>query len=378
MKVLLLGKPELFNIMGGDRVQIEQTAENLRLLGVDVDIKTGIVKDLDKYDIVHVFQLDWNLESYFQIKEAKKHGKLVVFSPIHHSVAELKKFDDEYVFDFRRLSKILFKDQFNRDLFKEFYRSLFKPSRLWIVLYAALHGVKNMSISSLKNSDVILVQTVREADDLKKTFNLDLKCEVVKNGVSKIYIDRDFSNETSPLGYSNYILCVGRIEPRKNQLSVIEAVESIRREEKLDLKLVFIGSKAKNKHFEYTSIFDRKVKSNNWISYISHVDYVKMPVYYHFAKVGVSASWFETTGLTSIEALFCGANAVAAGERAKEYLGDYVSYCDPSSVASIKQAILKEYLAPQPQLDDNLKTEYTWENAAKTTLAVYNKILESK
>ncbi|GIW69594.1 MAG: hypothetical protein KatS3mg101_0341 [Patescibacteria group bacterium] len=37
-----------------------------------------------------------------------------------------------------------------------------------------------------------------------------------------------------------------------------------------------------------------------------------MPDYYRNAKVCVSASWFETTGLTSLEALFCGTNAVAA------------------------------------------------------------------
>jgi glycosyltransferase involved in cell wall biosynthesis len=364
--------------MAGDRVQIEQTAANLKKLGVDVEIKTGIVKDLSQYDIVHVFQLDWNLESYFQIKEAKKQNKIVVFSPIHHNIDELKKFDDEFVFDFRRVSKVLFKDQFNRDLFKEFYRVLFKPSRLWIVIYAAFHGVKNMSISALKNSDIILVQTDNEAKDLRRTFGVDIKCEIVKNGVSELYREKNFDTQTSPIGIRDYIICVGRIEPRKNQLSVIQAVHKLRKESNLDLQLLFIGAKAKNKHFEYTSIFDNYLKENSWIKHISIVPYDQMPRYYYFAKVGVSASWFETTGLTSIEALFCGANAVAAGERAKEYLGNYASYCDPSNIDSIKEAILKEFQSSRTVLPQEFRNEYTWENTAKSTLAVYNKLLESK
>ena len=378
MKVLLLGKPELFNVMAGDRVQVEQTAENLKNLAVDVTIKTGIVKDVSTYDIVHVFQLDWNLECFFQIKTAKKQNKLVVFSPIHHNLEELKRFDDEYAFDFRRISRVLFKNQFHRDLFKEFYRALFRPSRLWIVIFAAFYGVKKMSIQALKGSDIILVQTAKEAEDLKRTFGLNLICEIVKNGVSKSFSNNNFDQIISPLDFKDYILCVGRIEPRKNQLSVIKAVNLIREESKIDLKLVFIGSKAKNKHFEYISIFDRYLKTSNWIKHVSIVSYDQMPSYYRFAKVGVSASWFETTGLTSIEALFCGANAVASGDRAKEYLGDYASYCDPGNIESIKDAIYKEYISSRPQLSDSLRNEYTWENTAKTTFAVYNKLLELK
>lgn len=378
MKVLFLGRPELLSGTGGDRVQVEHTAECLRKLGIGVDIKTGIVSDLNAYDIVHVFQLDWNLECFFQIRSAKKQKKPIVFSPVHHNIDELKRFDDEYVFDFRRISKVLFKNQFHRDLFKEFYRALFKPSRLLVVFFAAFYGVKKMSIDALKNSDIILVQTAQEAEDLKRTFGLDLKCEIVKNGVSEVYSRSSFDDVTSPLGFTDYILCVGRIEPRKNQLSIISAVSSLRNEQKLDIRLVFIGAKVKKKHFEYMSQFDSCLKANGWLTHVGSVSYDKMPLYYRFAKVGVSASWFETTGLTSIEALFCGTNVVASGDRAREYLGSYASYCDPGDVTSIKNAIYKEYLAPRPTLDEKLRNEYTWENTARMTLDVYNRSLEIK
>ena len=99
--------------------------------------------------------------------------------------------------------------------------------------------------------------------------------------------------------------------------------------------------------------------------------YEQIPSYYHFAKVGISASWFETTGLTSLEALLVGTNAVACGERAKEYLGRYASYCRPDNVDSIYEALINEYFAGRPKLPSDIINTYTWKNAAIKTLEVY-------
>jgi len=100
-----------------------------------------------------------------------------------------------------------------------------------------------------------------------------------------------------------------------------------------------------------------------------------MPSIYKYAKVCVSASWFETTGLTSLEALVSGTNTVASGERAKEYLGDHASYCDPGDIDSIAQAIKKEYNSSRPKIDRSFVSSFTWEAAAKKTLTVYEQLL---
>jgi glycosyltransferase involved in cell wall biosynthesis len=323
MKVLLYGKPDLFKKLGGDRIQLEQTSKHLKAHGVDITFSSNLHEDLAPYDVVHVFHLDWNPYCYFYIKRAKKFNKPVVFSTVHHNINELKRFDDEFVFDFRRISKFLFNDQFHRDLFKEFYKSLFSPAELWIILYSAFYGLERMYKYALAHADVVLVQTELEAKDLKNTFGVDFKWRIVKNGVAEVYIlPQQVPSDASPLDAENYLVCVGRIEPRKNQTSVIKAVKLLREELKQDLKLVLIGPKASKKHFEYFKIFDNLLKQNSWVKYLTQLPYESMPNYYRHAKVGISASWFETTGLTSLEAVFCGANAVAAGERAKEYLGN--------------------------------------------------------
>lgn len=376
MKILMQGRIDLINGGGGDKIQIENTAKELKKLGVEVAIKHGYLGDLSDYDLVHAFQLDWVSESYFYAKNAEKCKKPLVLSPIHHSIKEVKKFDDEYVFDFRRISKILFSDQFHRDTFKNVYRSLLSPKKMKATFVSATMGLKKMHQETLKISNAVLVQTKLEAEDLKNTYGIDFEWFKVPNGVSDNFLNLD--NCKNELGFDNYIISVGRIEPRKNQLNIIKAVERLREKTGQDIKLVFIGKKSLVKHLEYSFLFNNILKKEYWIKYIEAVPYQKMPSYYHFAKVCVSASWFESTGLTLLEALFCGTNAVASGDRAGEYLENLASYCKPDDVDTILNAIEKEFYAPRPILPERMKKDYTWENAAKKTLNIYQKVLGIK
>lgn len=377
MKVLMLGRIGLLDARGGDRVQVENTALELKNLGVEVDIRTDMDFEPKNYDLVHIFQLDWTPETYFYAKKVKKAGVPLVLSPIHHDVKEVKKFDDVFVFDFRRISKFFFRDQFKRDTFKNVYRSLFDRRKFKSTLYSVLHGFKNMQKEVLEMSDAVLVQTVREAGDLKRTFSVDFKWEKVLNGVGEAFINpKPFKN---PFDFEDYIMCVGRIEPRKNQLNVIKGVKKFREETGLDVKLVLIGKVSPSKHFEYNFLINKLLRKNKWIIRLDNsINYSDLPSYYHFAKVCVSASWFETTGLTSLEALYCGANTVASGPRAKEYLGSFASFCIPDDIDSIKDAVKKEYFEPRPVLDEKIRKEYTWKNAAEKTLTVYEDVLSSK
>lgn len=376
MKVLIQGKVDLLTSGGGDRIQIENTARELRKLGVEVDIIPGFKVDYTQYDVVHLFQLDWTPETYLYARSAKAAGKPVVLSPIHHSLTELKKFDDVYTFDFRRIAKFLFRDQYKRDTFKNIYKSLFDLKKAKPTLTSMFIGLKNMQKMALEFADVVLVQTELEAHDLTNTYGVDIKWFVVPNGVGAQFLEFTNSSQSaglkSPTGLHDYIVCVGRIEARKNQLSVIDAVELVRKKHNIDVPLVLVGRRSKLKHAEYIYRFERRISKLSWLKFLEEVPYEDMPAIYHFAKVCVSASWFETTGLTSLEALFCGTNAVAAGSRAQEYLGDNASYCEPDDIHSIATAIAKEYFAPRPDISGSVLQEYTWENAAKKTLEIYN------
>lgn len=375
MHVLMQGRFGVFSASGGDRIQIENTAEELRKLGVEVDLADDYIHNFEKYDLVHIFQLDWTPETYFYIKQAKDASKKIVFSPIHHNIDEVKKFDDVCVYDYRRVSKLLFKDQHARDTFKNVYRSLFNIKKAGPTLFSVFKGLKNMHTDSLRFSDKILVQTKLEAQDLISTYGVNIDWEIIPNGVGDIFFDID--SLKNPLGIDNYLFCIGRIEPRKNQLSVIEAVKKIQTQLPNDFKLVFLGNPNPLNHLEFTSRFKKHLKENDWIIHIPGVPYKEVPSYFKYAKVTISASWFETTGLTLLESLFCGTNAVASSPRAKEILGDLISYCDPADINSISQAILKEYKRERPVLPKEMKHEYTWKNAAEKTHKVYENLLNT-
>ena len=225
---------------------------------------------------------------------------------------------------------------------------------------------------TLQSANVVLVQTEIEAKDLKETYNVDFEWEKVLNGVSRSFVDVPLV--PSPIGVENYIISVGRVEPRKNTLKIIDAVADFRKKHNLDVKLVLVGKKSRN-HIEYLIRFGFAVRRHSWIVHIEELENAKMPPLYQHAKVCVSASWFETTGLTLLEALFCGTNAVASGDRAKEYLGAYASYCDPGSVASIESAVEKEFFSARPKLPIEMKKTYTWENTASKIKGIYMKEL---
>jgi glycosyltransferase involved in cell wall biosynthesis len=376
MKVLFLARSDIYAVSGGDTVQIENTAKELRKLGVEVDVSTNMKVDIKKYDLVHVFQLDWVPETYFYVREAKKYLKPIVLSPIHHAEYEVKKFDDIYTFGLRKVAGFFIRRQEHRDILKNFYRSLFDRSKFLPTIKGAYFGYRRSQKESLLLSDIVLVQTNKEAQDLQDTYGVNFTWEKVVNGVSQQFLEaREYNNK---LDFSDYIICVGRIEARKNQLNIIEAVKLLREEGPYkDVRLVFLGRRSRH-HRRYTSRFNAELKNNDWIIHPGYIPQEDIPSYFHFSKVGVSASWFETTGLTSLEALFCGSNVVVSGDRAKELLGNLAVYCDPSDVNSIKAAIAKAYARPLPQVPESFRKDYTWENAARRTFEIYERLLKGK
>jgi glycosyltransferase involved in cell wall biosynthesis len=374
MKVLFLARSDIYKVSGGDTTQIEETAKELRKLGIDVDVSNTTNLSFDPYDLIHIFQLDWIPETYFYVKSAKKSGKKVVLSPIHHSEKEVKRFDDCYVFGLRKLLNSLVRKQEHRDILKNVFRGLFLDhSKLVPTIKGALLGYRRIQRKCLLMSDIVLVQTQKEAEDLKNTYNVDFTWVKIANGVSEEFFQA--TDYRKVLDFEDYLICVGRIEARKNQLSVIQAVKELRQEypKFSNLRLVFLGRKSAN-HKNYIAKFDRCLKENTWLLHPGFIPQRDIPSYFHFAKVCVSASWFETTGLTSIEALFCNTNVVASGERASEVLGVLAEYCDPGDIESIKLAISKAYSRERVSLPDAFIKEYTWSNVAKNTLGVYNKL----
>ena len=177
MRVLFWTRLDCFTAKGGDMVQVENTLIELKKLGIDVVVTDKNKVDLDSYDIVHLFQLDWTPETYLHAKKVKKAGKKLIISPIHHNIDEVKKFDDEYAFGLRRISKIIFTDQFHRDTFKNVYRSILDKNKIIPTLYSVIMGLHKMNKKVLEMADYVLTQTELEVEDLQSY------AETLKNSI---------------------------------------------------------------------------------------------------------------------------------------------------------------------------------------------------
>jgi glycosyltransferase involved in cell wall biosynthesis len=389
MKVLYQSRVDLYNPRGGDTAQMEHTKSAIEVLdsSIKIDIKAEIEpKDINDYDIVHLFNLDWIPETYSQAKWAHQHGKKIVLSAIHHSEQEVIKYEKNAAYDMRRIYNFIFRSQQSKDVGKNIYRSITYPKKLMPTLGQIFHGFRNQQREVLKMSDIVLVQTEKEAEDIKTDFNFeDFKFKKIVNGVDLKVFENASPDRFNQLIRTKFnfgisgkkiILSVGRIEPRKNQLSLIQAFNEIQASGQLqDYYLIFIGAMTKNS-FEYVNKFKDAISENKKVLYVDVQPQEVVASAMSHEGVYVHTSWFETTGLVTLEAAFSNMGVVATGERTKEYLNDSAYYCEPDNLESIKNAILNAVFKPKKL--DNMRSEisdqYSWENTAKQTIEVYKNL----
>ncbi len=141
-----------------------------------------------------------------------------------------------------------------------------------------------------------------------------------------------------------------------------------------EFKLILIGNPAPNQLAYYNEC--KKVAAEN-ITFISHLPQQELAMYYKTAKVHVLPSWFETCGLSSLEAAACGCTIVVTDKGyPRDYFGDDAFYCDPADTDSIFIAIKKAAAAPTNELlAKKIQQQYTWQQSAENTLAVYKNVL---
>jgi len=119
------------------------------------------------------------------------------------------------------------------------------------------------------------------------------------------------------------------------------------------------------------------VNNNDNIHYVGSMQRKLLMCAYAAAKVHVLPSWFETTGLTNVEAGLAGCNVVTTNRGyAQDYLGDYAWYCDPSSISSILKAVLDAYQSPiRTGLRDHIVKSCSKKRMLDQTIEMYKNVI---
>ncbi|MFA6271793.1 MAG: glycosyltransferase [Patescibacteria group bacterium] len=369
MKILLNSRIDLNSKPGGDTLQINKTAEQLRKLGVSVNISTELQPDLSKYDLVHLFNITRPHETYVQFLNAQNQNKPVAITPLYQNFDE---WDRNGRVGLQSLFMKVIPDKNTKELFKLFTRAL-TNIHLYPQFFAQLNnGYVQQQQKILSGVNALLLNSDLEMKLLEKDLGIHNKYYIVPNG-----IDAEFANTNSNLfmqkyGIQDFVLCVANFSSIKNQIKLMQALKNT------GIKLVLIGKPQKN-HKKYFQIIKKDADKNANILLITDASKDMIKSAYTSAKVHVLPSWFETCGLVSLEAGLAGCNVVSTDQGyAREYLADFAKYCSPADINSIKNSVIDAYRSPKSDLLKNhLLNNFSWERTAQKTLEVYRDIINA-
>ena len=177
----------------------------------------------------------------------------------------------------------------------------------------------------------------------------------------------------------HFILSVGTIEPRKNLDTLLEAYCALRHRE-TQCKLVIVGKKGWLYHGFFRRL--RELGLEDEVIFPGFVPDEDLPALYSAADLFIFPSLYEGFGLPPLEAMACGAPVITSDASSlPEVAGEAALLVDPKSVEVVARAMRS--VLENKELRDRLRAKgptqaakFTWESAARETLAVYASILE--
>ncbi|MED3964051.1 glycosyltransferase [Niallia taxi] len=372
LRILMQNRRDAFTVSGGDTIQMLKTKEALeRNFEVSIDISTELEPDLSNYDIVHLFNVTRVHETYIQLKNAKKQNKPAVVSPIYHSINAIKSYEEHgRVGLFKYLNKLIPNPTYVEAL-KNLYRSIKDKKQFLPMIKQLKVGYYEQQKYVLEHADLLYTIAEEEFKCIKKELNVThSRYKVVPNGFDAEIIEEAKADEKvlDFLDNQEFILCVARIENRKNQLGLMEALKDT------DYKVVFVGAR-NPKQKEYFNKFSKLI-DNKQFFYLGKVDHDKIMNLFSKAKVHVLPSWFEVVPLVDIEAALSGCSIVTSqNSYINEYLTDSAYYCDPLDSNSIIENINLAYNSELQKSDlfEKIK-KYKWDYVVENCYQGYKEL----
>lgn len=223
-------------------------------------------------------------------------------------------------------------------------------------------------------SDAVIPNSRIELEQLKRLFAITQeKMHVIFNGVDAAFEKGDSSLFVTKFGIRDFILSVGRIEPRKNQLNLVKASRSFKQ------PLVIIGDPVSDYMDYYRECKKAGMDKVIFLDRMDHSDPMLKSAY-KACSCFVSQGWFETPGLAAMEAGLAGARVASTDKGCtREYFRDLVEYFDPADINSIRKAVERAVNKEKASaFQAYIKNNLLWETIARKNIEVYKQILPEK
>jgi glycosyltransferase involved in cell wall biosynthesis len=228
-------------------------------------------------------------------------------------------------------------------------------------------------------SDAIIAVSLRTKEDIVNSLGISQdKIFVVYQGCNPIFNTEKSEEEKVQVRRKyglpkEFLLCVGTIEERKNQLAIVKAMK----QGKIDIPLILVGkstfySSEINKYIEREMIGKVKMLNNVAAS--------DLPSIYQMASVFIYPSLIEGFGIPVLEAILSKIPVITSRGRSMEEAGGKAAiYINPEDIDEIAQAIRN--CAEDSGLRTRLINEgtkhslnFTDQSIADNIMQVYNRL----
>lgn len=357
MRALLVVRPNAQERPGGDTKLAYDTLAAIQKLGVDAQLVESDTPDARGYDIAHIFNVGQPDVCRRQMDACVSAGVRIALSPVWLDLREFlgKAFAYERLF-----SKERSEHGVDRMLDRWHGRTVeaFLDRRQRRDLGRRLSAQRAL----LEASHVLLPNSAIEARD----------CLVQLGVRDKPLVTVLIPGDLEPARYwqteRHGLICLGRVETRKNQTGLAYAL----RHDAIEIDLV-------------GAIYDPGLAATcaRWCPRARFYDRVEREAAMSMlgrAEIHSLVSWCETAGLATLEAAAAGAKIVVADRGAEvEYFGDDAEYADPSDPSSIRAAVLRAAARPPRRPGDSLDRRIrhlSWEHAGRETMRAYEIALQ--
>lgn len=246
--------------------------------------------------------------------------------------------------------------------------------RLWrIMFYPFL-----MQHVVTKRMDRVITVSASAAEETKNVFKVPTqKLRVIYNGIDTT-IFRKVDGEDKQHGH---LIMVGNSQDRKKGLVyLLEALRLLQR--KNDVKLTIVDRGLPDN--EYAPQLVNRYNLDGRVNFTGKVGLEELVEHYSRAEVAVVPSLYEGFGLPAAEAMACGLPVIATTAGALPEVvedgksGILVPPQDSHALAKAIEQLLNDEQLRRVMGEEGRKrvqTHFTWEQAAKKTLEVYQEVL---
>jgi glycosyltransferase involved in cell wall biosynthesis len=323
VRVLFSTYPWAFETPGGGEIQLRKYAEYLPHHGVDVRLHDSWQPNLADVSLCHFFSCIGGSVHY--CKYIKRSGLPLVIS-----------------------------------------------ASLWITAETRHLYPSDEIRAQLELADIIVTNSGAESDQIAEVLALPRdRFASVMNGFEPRFVKaadsglfRGAFNLDGP-----FILNVGNIEPRKNQLALVRALKG------LALPLVLIGHQRDPAYA--AEVLAEGGPQVRYLGPLAHDD-PRLSSAFAACSAFVLPSTLETPGLAALEAAALGAAVVVTSEGStREYFADHVHYVDHRSPADIRRGIDTALTrGPDPHLKQHVTSRLSWPEVTRALVPIYRNAIQ--